>query len=97
MSHQAKWEYLRAIYPRYRQVSRAEKHRILDEFCQVTGYHRKRAVRLLTGPPPRPVPARRRHRGLLYGPEVIRGLAAIWEAAGFPWSLRLQALLPLWP
>jgi hypothetical protein len=33
---------------------------------------------------------------LLYGPEVIRGLVAIWEAAGFPWSLRLKALLPLW-
>ncbi len=23
-------------------------------------------------------------------------LAAIWEAAGYPWSVRLQALLPLW-
>ena len=23
-------------------------------------------------------------------------LAAVWEAAGYPWSVRLQALLPLW-
>jgi hypothetical protein len=27
---------------------------------------------------------------------VIDALAAIWEAASFPWSLRLKAMLPLW-
>jgi len=27
---------------------------------------------------------------------VIQVLAAIWRAAGYPWSLRLKALLPLW-
>ena len=34
MSHHAKWEYLQAIHPRYRQSSRALKRQILDEFCQ---------------------------------------------------------------
>ena len=23
-------------------------------------------------------------------------LTAVWEAAGYPWSVRLKALLPLW-
>jgi hypothetical protein len=27
---------------------------------------------------------------------VIQALTAIWEAAGYPWSVRLKALLPLW-
>jgi hypothetical protein len=27
---------------------------------------------------------------------VIQALRAIWEAAGYPWSVRLKALLPLW-
>jgi hypothetical protein len=27
---------------------------------------------------------------------VIRALTAIWDAAGYPWSVRLKALLPLW-
>jgi hypothetical protein len=27
---------------------------------------------------------------------VIQVLAAIWRAAGYPWSVRLKALLPLW-
>jgi hypothetical protein len=27
---------------------------------------------------------------------VISVLAAVWEAAGYPWSVRLKALLPSW-
>jgi hypothetical protein len=96
VSRQGKWEYLQAIHPRYRQAARAEKGRILDEFCQVTGYHRKSAVRLLNGPPPGRHPLPRRHRAPSYGIRVIQVLAAIWRAAGYPWSVRLQALLPLW-
>ena len=26
----------------------------------------------------------------------MQALTAIWEAAGYPWSVRLKALLPLW-
>ncbi len=96
MSHQTKWEYLRAIHQRYRQGSRAEKQRILDEFCQVTGYHRKSALRLLNGPPPGRTRRQRRRRPPTYGPQVLRVLVATWEAAGYPWSVRLKALLPLW-
>jgi transposase InsO family protein len=33
---------------------------------------------------------------LSYGQEVLSILAAVWEAAGYPWSVRLKALLPLW-
>jgi hypothetical protein len=67
----------------------------LDEFCQVTRHHRKHAIRLLNGPAPgaaRPV----QRRPLMYSPAVIEALRAIWEAAGYPGSLRLKALLPLW-
>ena len=51
-------ELVRAIVDRYRAGSRLEKHRILDEFVAVTGYHRKHAIRLFrpraaTPPPPR--------------------------------------------
>ena len=96
MSHAAKREYLQQIYSRYRQASRALKGRILDEFCQVSGYHRKYAVRLLAGPPLARSPGSGRRRASTYGPQVVQLLVAIWEAAGFPWSVRLKALLPLW-
>jgi len=87
---------LKAIYPRYQQAPRAEKQRILDEFCRVTGYHRKSALRLLNGPVPARHPPPRRRRTPTYGIRVIQLLVAIWRAAGYPWSLRLKALLPLW-
>ena len=44
MSAHAKREYVQAIYQRYRQARRPEKRKILDEFCQVTGYLRKHAA-----------------------------------------------------
>ncbi len=96
MSRQGRWEYLKAIYPRYQHASRLEKRRILDEFCQVTRYHRKSALRLLNGSPPARQPRVRRRRPPKYGTRVIQVLAAIWRAAGYPWSVRLKALLPLW-
>jgi hypothetical protein len=95
VSARARREYTQAIYQRYRQAKRAEKGRILDEFCQVAGYHRKHAMRVLKAPPGATA-ARARHRAATYSPAVIEALRAIWRAAGYPWSLRLKALLPLW-
>jgi len=97
MSARARWEYLKAIHARYRQAARKDKGPILDEFCTVTGYHRKYALRLLNGPPPGAARPRRRRRPATYGPAVIQALTTIWEAAGYPWSVRLKALIPLWP
>ena len=76
MSHQGKWECSTAIRARCRQALQAEKCRILDEFCQVMGYHRKAALGLPQG----------RSRGVAcpalaprapsYGPRLIQVLAA---------------------
>jgi hypothetical protein len=87
---------LTAVYPRYRDAGRVDRGRILNEFCETTGYQRKYALRLLNGPPPGPERPRRRRRPATYGLAVIQALTAIWEAAGYPWSVRLKALLPLW-
>ena len=96
MQQRARWEYLQAIHGRYRAATRREKGRILDECCKVTGFHRKYALRRLNGPPPGAAPPRRRPRAVTYGAEVIQALRVIWEAAGYPWSVRLKALLPTW-
>jgi len=95
LGNKGRWEYLRAIYDRYRKAERKAKKVILNEFCANTGYHRKYAIRLLNGPWPEKQPARRR-RGLSYSQETLRVLTAVWEAAGYPWSVRLKALLPQW-
>jgi hypothetical protein len=82
------------VFHRYATASKAAKQQILDEFCATTGYHRKYAIQVLNGPPPSA--PRPRHRTPTYGPQVVAVLAVIWEAAGYPWSARLKALLPLW-
>jgi hypothetical protein len=97
MSRQAKWEYLKKIYGRYRQASKAEKQQILNEYCRVCGCHRKHAIRRLNGPAPDDQPVNRhRARAATYGKSCLRIVQTVWEAAGYPWSVRLKALLPLW-
>ena len=97
MSGKSRWDYLKAIYSRYKKVSKPLRARILDEFCQVCGYNRKYAIRLLNGPAPqKPEGKTSQGRRPTYGTKVILSLSAIWEAAGYPCSARLKALLPLW-
>ena len=43
----AKHELLASIRDRYRESSRKDKTKILDEFIAVTGHHRKHGIRLL--------------------------------------------------
>ena len=43
----ARREITAAVVDRYRSAGRADKRRILDELCAVTGWHRKHAVRAL--------------------------------------------------
>jgi hypothetical protein len=77
---------------------RAEKRAgLLTEAVRVTGWHRKAVIRAWG----RPVGARPRRgrppgRAVRYGPVVVRALRAVWTATGYPWSVRLKALLPLW-
>lgn len=98
MGGKTRWEYFRTIHPRYLKADRQQRQLILDEFCSNCGYNRKYAIRLLNGPPPGRHPPRSRSRraATRYSSQLISVLVAIWEAAGYPWSRRLKALLPLW-
>jgi hypothetical protein len=96
LGSKGRWEYLRAIYERYQRAARKDKKVILSEFCANTGYHRKYAIRLLNGPPPEGQRRPPRRRGMSYSQQTLKVLTAVWEAAGYPWSVRLKALLPAW-
>jgi transposase InsO family protein len=98
MGRQSKWEYFRTVFARYRRADREMKQKMLDEFCANTGYHRKHVLRLLNGPPPGRVRPRPAHpvRRPTYGRGLVAVLKVVWRAAGYPWSVRLKALLPLW-
>jgi len=88
-------DYLATTRSRYALASRALKHQILDELCATTGYTRKGAIRALNQQPVSTFNDRR-GRPVVYPAAVRLALAALWEAAGYPWSHRLKAMLPLW-
>jgi hypothetical protein len=96
MSGESKWDYFKAIYHRYQKAPKEIKKAILDEFCRVCRYHRKYAIRKLCGPPPKAKCSSPRLRPVHYSAEVIRILQAVWEAAAYPWSVRLKALVVDW-
>lgn len=85
-------EYAAELRPRYRAAKKGVKKRILDEFCQTTGMHRKAAIRLL-GRPTRPARARR-GRPRRYGPEVAEALVRLWEVGDQMCGRLLVAMLP---
>ena len=98
MSPQAKEEYFKVLYKRYKEASRKEKTVIISECCVVCGYHRKHAIRRLRGYKRFTKPkAKKRGKPSVYNKEaIIRPLKQIWLAANLPCSKRLKAILPLW-
>jgi len=94
MVQQSKREYLEAVRARYAKAGKAYKTKILDEFCEVCGHHRKHAIRLLRQ---RPKKVRRKPgRPPRYGAAVREVLRVIWLAANRPCAKRLKAALPVW-
>jgi len=98
MGKQERRAYLDAIRARYRRAARAGKSAILNEFCEVCGYHRKYALRL---------PGARHKRGKstarkpgpvsrYSAPELIETPRTVWMAPDQLCSKRLKAALPLW-
>jgi len=73
-------ELIEAVAARYRAASRNGKQEILDEFVQLTGFHRKHAIRVLKGSP-RQESHEPRQRKRIYDEAVREALTIIWEAA----------------
>ena len=85
-------EYREAVRWRYLNAKKKEKGRILDEFVQVTGYHRKAAIRLLRrGGADQP--AKRRGCRRRYGDEAVEVLRQVWETSDRLCSKRLQPFI----
>ena len=93
MTRRSILEYVQALRSRYLGASKEGKGKMLDEFTQVTGLHRKAAIRLLyrlsqpgVGP--------RRGRRRKYGAGAAEALRVVWEASDRLCSKRLQPFLP---
>jgi len=88
---------LKGYRRRYGRASRKrERGEVLTEFCKATGYHRKYAIALLNRVGGGDNASRPRRRGKTYSAAAMRVIERIWKAAGYPWSVRLKAMLPTW-
>jgi hypothetical protein len=94
MVSKSKREYLAKIKDRYRHAGRKGKARILDEFCEICGHHRKHAIRLLNadGRKKKKKPG----RPSKYGLEEIQVIEDIWLCSNRPCASRLAGMIPLW-
>ena len=86
-------ELIAAVGQRYREASKKERSKILDEFAELTQYHRKHAIRVLTRAPCGPRQSSGRNR--LYDEAVRQALIVLWEAADRLCGKRLKALIPM--
>jgi len=97
MSEKSREEVLRVMRERYARRGREARKKLLDEFCELCGYERKYAIKLLGG--------KRRAEGRVRGksgskpkyeePER-RVLKVIWLACEQPCGKRLKAAVPIW-
>ena len=93
MSFGATKEYLGLMRKSYDQAKRKRHKSIIDEFCRVTGYERKYAIKLLSGNRKH---KKRKGRKASYGAEVRSALIAVWRETGCMCSTYLAADMPYW-
>jgi hypothetical protein len=99
MSPQAQREYTEIMHLRYKKATtRAQKGKILDEYCATCQCHRKHGIRKLRGFKrfTKPKPKKRGRRAVYHKPDIATPLKTIWLAANLPCSKRLKVILPLW-
>ena len=85
-------KYLHKIWGRYRDLSKAEKSKLLTEAEAVTGLHRKSILRILNGRLSRK--RREKQRGKRYGCEVEDVIHIIARSLDYPCAERLKPNLP---
>jgi hypothetical protein len=94
MSNEAKEQYTRRIRDRYQKASREAKKAILDEFCQVCGYHRKYAIRKLGKQAGKR--GKKPGRALFYSSSLIPHIRHLWFTMEQIGSRRMKQALKLW-
>jgi len=85
-----------AVAVRYQRSAWNEKESILNEFTQVTGFHRKYAIRVLNQQASTLSAAGSSiRRGRIYDQAVQQALIVVWEAADRICAKRLKQIIPV--
>jgi len=81
VTEQGRREYAAAVRARYGAADRRGKGQLLDEYCRITGVHRKAAIRRLRQAPSTPAAPSGRPRR--YGRDLLPLLERIWSASDY--------------
>lgn len=79
----------------YRGGSREEKARILDQLCELTGWHRDHARKALRSTGVIRSVTLRPARQLVYPEALVEALAVCWRVSRYPTGKRLAPMLPV--
>jgi hypothetical protein len=97
MSYESKQEVVRRMRWRYKGRGRQGRSGLIEQVCELCGYERKYAIKLLNGQAEgKRVGTRRGGPRRRYGEEEREVLKAIWLAAEQPCGKRLKEALRLW-
>ena len=98
MSAKSRKEVLEQARQRYGKRGREGRRRLLDEVCELCGYERKYAIKVLRGKRAIIGSSGRKRGGsqAIYGVAEREVIKAIWLAAEQPCGKRLKAALQVW-
>ena len=95
MSYETRQEYIMVQKHRYKRAGRPFKSRLIDEVCEVCGYDRKYAIKLLNGSR-KASQGKRGCKGEYNDPDFVKALKKIWLRSGLMCGKRLKSAIPHW-
>lgn len=95
MDIRARNQYLEALIRKkgYFSLSKKEKGKLLNDYCQLTGQNRNYVIRKIKNRGYLKTDSLRKSRKPTYNENIIKGLIGIWKALGYPSSIQLKKFL----
>lgn len=96
MSRESRREVVERLRRRYEHAGRRYRTRLLDQACELCGYERKYAIKVLGGQRPGPRGQPQGGARIRYGEAERHVIRQIWRWCDYPCGKRLAAMLVLW-
>lgn len=96
MSMDSRWEVVERVRGRYQRAGWVYRKKLIDQLCEVCGYERKYAIKVLNGGRSGPRGLQQGGARLTYTDAEAVVVRKIWHWADYPCGKRLVSMLPLW-
>lgn len=96
MSAGSREEVVERLRARYGRAGRTYRRKLIDQVCEVCGYERKYAIKVLNGNRSGPQGLQQGGARVVYTDAEAAVVRKIWNWAEYPCGKRLVSILPLW-